>query len=139
MQPVTITVLGEPVAKARPRMTRTGRPYTPTTTRHYEALLRLAATREMAGRAPFDEPVAMDFLATLPIPASWSQRKQQAAIRGEIRPGKRPDLDNLEKACADALNAVVFRDDSLIVEKRSRKVYGPQPGIVVTVRPACPA
>lgn len=135
MPAITIAVLGEPVAKGRARMTRQGHAYTPSKTRHYENLLRLAATREMAGRAPFDGPVAMELLATLPIPASWSRKRQQAALVGMEKPGKRPDLDNLEKAASDALNAVVYRDDSLIVEKRSRKVYGQQPGIIVTVTP----
>jgi len=41
--PVTIIIAGEPVAKARPRMTRRGIAYTPAHTRKYEAHGRLAA------------------------------------------------------------------------------------------------
>jgi Holliday junction resolvase RusA-like endonuclease len=53
---------------------------------------------------------------------------------GELKPGGRPDLSNMLKLCEDAFKAVVWRDDSLVVEQRTRKVYGSQPKIVVTIQ-----
>ena len=42
----------------------------------------------------------------------------------------KPDLDNLEKMLWDAMNGVVFADDSLICGKRNiNKEYGRVPGI----------
>jgi Holliday junction resolvase RusA-like endonuclease len=83
-----------------------------------------------------DEPVSVELLAELPIPASWSKKRRNLAILGLIRPGTRPDLDNLFKLAADAmLNGVVVRNDTLVVEIRARKIYGLQPKLVVTVRP----
>jgi Holliday junction resolvase RusA-like endonuclease len=78
----------------------------------------------------------MELLAEFGIPASWSKKKHGAAIRGEIRPGKRPDIDNLYKLVADSFNGIVYRDDALIVEVRARKIYGVQPKLLVTVQPA---
>ena len=105
--------------------------------RNNAAVLRLAAQEAMNGRAPFDRPVRVDLQAEFAMPGSWSRRKQEAALRGEVRPGKRPDLSNLCKQVEDALNTVVFRDDALIVEYGLlRKVYSDRPKLVVTVRPA---
>jgi Holliday junction resolvase RusA-like endonuclease len=87
------------------------------------------------GAAIIDEPVSVELLAELPIPASWSKKRRNLAILGLIRPSGRPDLDNLWKLMADAFNGVVFRDDALIVEAHARKIYGLQPKLVVTVSP----
>lgn len=49
-------------------------------------------------------------------------------------PIRRPDIDNYQKAVFDALNGVLWKDDSLICHAVSKKVYGDTPGIVVLVR-----
>src|SRR5262245_9606946 len=92
--PITIVIGGAAVAKGRPRMTRKGFAYTPAATRKYEAHGRLAAQEAMAGRPPISTPVHAEIVVDLPVPASWSQKKQDAALRGEIRPTSRPDVDN---------------------------------------------
>ena len=53
----------------------------------------------------------------------------------DIRPGIKPDFDNIAKLVGDALNGLVWTDDKLIVEARVRKIYGLQPKIVLTVWP----
>jgi Holliday junction resolvase RusA-like endonuclease len=137
--PVTIVLMGEPVPFARMRLSRsTGGHYIPAEQRNAMAALRLAAGNAMRqqGSALFDEPICLDLLAEFPIPGSWSKKKQAAALLGAVRPGKRPDIDNLYKLAADALNSVVFRDDALIVEIHARKIYGNQPKLIITVQPA---
>jgi Holliday junction resolvase RusA-like endonuclease len=138
--PVTVVLLGEPVAFARTRINGTGAHFTPTRQRNTAAALRIEAQQAMLvanhGMAVFDEPLRMDLTAEFSILASWSKRKRAAALVGEVRPGKRPDIDNLYKLAADALNGVVYRDDALIVEARLRKVYSGAPKIVITVQPA---
>lgn len=134
---VTVVLRGEPVAWARARLGKRGIPFTPKPQRNNAAALRLAAQGAMAGRAPFDCAVRVDLQAEFAIPGSWSRRKQAAAIAGELRPGKKPDLSNIQKQVEDAFNGVVYRDDALIVEYGlCRKVYSTTPKIVVTVRPA---
>jgi Holliday junction resolvase RusA-like endonuclease len=123
--PITIIIGGEPVAKGRPRMTRRGFAYTPAATRKYEAHGRLAAQQAMDGRPPIAVPVRAEITVDLPVPASWSLKRQAAALRGEIRPTSRPDADNYIKAALDAVNAIVVVDDALIVELMALKCYAP--------------
>jgi Holliday junction resolvase RusA-like endonuclease len=136
---ITIRCLGEPVPKGRPRMAVVKgfpRMFTPKATATYEANIRTAATQVMGGRQPFDEPVAVAVTAVLSIPESLSGKQQQLAVAGARVPQGRPDLDNIVKACTDALNGIAYRDDARIVELHARKVYGRQPGIIITVAPA---
>jgi Holliday junction resolvase RusA-like endonuclease len=133
--PVTITIGGEPVAKGRPRMTRRGFAYTPSHTRKYEAHGRLSAQMAMGDRAPIEGPVRLELLAELPIPASWSQKKRERAITGDLLPISRPDLDNYIKSGIDSINEIVIRDDSQVVEVRARKRYSPTPKLVMTIFP----
>jgi Holliday junction resolvase RusA-like endonuclease len=138
VQPITVWLLGEPVPYARMRLSKTGAHFVPAPQRNFAAVLRIEAGNAMLhAHAPmFDEPLRMELLAEFGIPASWSKKKHGAAIRGEIRPGKRPDIDNLYKLVADSFNGIVYRDDALIVEVRARKIYGVQPKLLVTVQPA---
>lgn len=138
MEPIIISLAGHPQGKGRARVfiraAHIGH-YTPEKTRTYEGMIRTAALDALRDQPPFDQPVEFVLRAVFAVPASWSKRKQQQAIVGEIKPGKKPDLDNIAKAWNDALNGVVYRDDALIVRMALEKRYGPQPLVVVTVRP----
>jgi len=137
---VIVEVSGEPVPKGRPRFNRaTGNAYTPAHTRKYEDVLRYAADQAMAGRPLFEGPVEMRVIASLPIPASYSIKKRDAARRGAMFPDKRPDWDNYGKIASDALNMVVFRDDSQIVDCHISKRYSDRPALRIEVRNARPA
>lgn len=133
--PITVTVHGAAVAKARVRFTRKGFAYTPSHTRKYEAHGRLAAQLAMGDKPPLTRPVSVTALIELPIPASWSKRDTAAAIVGEIRPTSRPDIDNYLKSAMDAINGIVIADDSLIVEVTARKKYGLNPKLVLLITP----
>jgi Holliday junction resolvase RusA-like endonuclease len=136
-EPITIVMLGEPVPWAH-RSTRSGIRYTPTEQKNATAALRMAAEQATYERplfTLFDEPVRFEILAEMPIPRSWSRRKQQRALLGEIRPAVRPDGSNIQKLVEDALSGIVYRDDALIVEWQGRKIYGLQPKLVITVTP----
>ena len=132
---VTITIGGMPVAKGRPRMTRRGITYTPAATRKYEAHGRLAARIAMDGRPPFAVPVRSEIVIDLPVPASWSGKRRDGALRGDIRPTTRPDADNYVKAALDAINAIVVTDDSMIVDLIVSKRYATVPALTIVVTP----
>jgi Holliday junction resolvase RusA-like endonuclease len=137
--PVTVSLAGDPQGKGRARAFRRGNfigHYTPEKTRSYEGMIRTAAMDEMAGRVPMDVPVKIELTAIFAIPASYSRKKRDAALAGELKPAKKPDADNIVKAWTDAMNGVVFRDDALIVQGSFTKVYGPAAMVVVTVRAA---
>lgn len=135
-QPVTISVVGPPVGKGRPRFSRkAGVAFTPTPTRNAEAYVRLLASQAMAGRPPLEGPLELRLAAIFEPPRSWSKRKTAAALCGLIQPTGRPDATNVAKLIEDALNGVVYRDDAQIVRLSASKRYGPQPMTVVTVTP----
>ena len=136
-EPITINLVGPPQGKGRARAFLRGghiSHYTPEKTRTYEGMIRVAAMEAMGNRPALDEPVEFVMRAVFPIPPSFSKKKQQQAMTNEIKPGKKPDLDNIAKAWNDALNGVVYRDDSLICRMALDKRYGPQALVVVTVR-----
>ena len=132
---VTIVTAGPPTAKGRPRMTRRGITYTPAATRRYEAHGRLAAQLTMIGRPPINVPVRADITVDLLAPASWSAKRRDAALRGDIRPTTRPDADNYVKAALDAINEIVVADDSLVVDLAVTKKYAAVPALTITVTP----
>jgi Holliday junction resolvase RusA-like endonuclease len=133
--PITIVIGGEPVAKGRPRMTQRGFIYTPSATRKFEAHGRLAAQQVMDGRPPIDVPVRAEVIVDLPVPQSWSQKRQDAALRGEIRPTSRPDTDNYCKSAMDAICGIVVTDDCLVVELAAEKRYAHVPQLTIRVTP----
>ena len=133
---VTITIRGEPVAKGRPRFVRkTGIAFTPSHARKYEAHGRLAAQLAMNGKPPLAVPVRADITVDLLAPASWSAKRREAALRGDIRPTTRPDADNYVKAALDAINEIVVTDDSMIVDLVVTKKYATVPALTITVTP----
>lgn len=108
--------------------------YTDAQTRSYEGDLKQCGVLAMRGKAPLDAPLAVSVVAYMPIPASWSHKKQREALAGSICPTGRPDLDNLIKTM-DALNGVVWRDDALIVQMGVEKKYSDRPRLVIDVSP----
>src|SRR5262249_4039163 len=107
-EPLTLVIAGEPVAKARPRATRRGFVYTPAHVRKYEAHGRLAAQQAMDGRPPITVPARAEITVDLPVRTSWSAKRRDAALRGEIRPTSPPDTGNSINAALDAINAIVL-------------------------------
>jgi Holliday junction resolvase RusA-like endonuclease len=139
VEPVTFELAGHPQGKGRARAFRRGNfigHYTPEKTRSYESMIRGAAMDAMKERLPLDCPLFVQLTAIFDIPKSYSRARRSAAICGEEKPAKKPDIDNIIKAWVDAMNGVVFKDDALIVRGEYAKVYGPAPMVVVTVRPA---
>lgn len=119
-----------PEGKARARVTRFGT-YTPAKTRAYERAVAWQAKVAMQGKTLLQGGLTVTVTAVLPIPPSWSKRRQEEARRGLLRPTGKPDWDNLGKAVSDALNGIVWKDDAQIVDARIVKVYGDRPLIRV--------
>lgn len=124
---ITFQVEGTPVGKGRPKFARRGNfvsTYTPTKTRDYEDLIKAAARQAMGSSDPLKTPVAAYIYITVPIPQSYPKKRFKACLEGLERPCKKPDCDNILKAYFDAMNKIVYDDDSQIVEIYSKKVYG---------------
>jgi|SRR6516225_6904405 Holliday junction resolvase RusA-like endonuclease len=108
---VTVTLAGTPTPY-RHGSAPSGHRYLPKRQRDQLACLRLAAQEAMGGREPFTAPVRLELKVKLPIPKSFSKKKQHAALIGEILPGTRPELSDLLKLGEDPFTGVVFADDS---------------------------
>lgn len=120
----TFTVYGDPIPKGRPRFTRQGRTYTPKRTHDYESEVAMIAKAAMAGQEPLETSLTVCVYATFPIPQSYSKKRSEACLNGLERHIKRPDLDNVVKAITDAMNGIVYKDDSQITTIHAKKVYG---------------
>ena len=121
-------VNGTPQGKARPRVSTANgftRAYTPAKTRKYEQDVareaKLAAITQ--GWKISDEPIVLVITAWFQIPKSWPKWKKEKAKAGDLYPTVKPDADNIGKAIADALNGIVYADDSQIVGFISQKRY----------------
>ena len=136
MAEIRFTVLGEPKGKGRPRFnTRTGHAMTPKDTVNYESLVRLEYAQQTDGfRFQDDAMLDMRILAYYSIPQSKSKKVKAAMLNNEIRPTKKPDLDNVVKIIADSLNQVAYRDDTQIVDCQCRKFYSEQPRVEVIIK-----
>jgi len=125
-----------PVAKGRPRFSSRGgfvKTYTPAKTADWEAVVRQAAQQAMGSSDPIDGPVALSLRFYLPIPASWSKKRTEAANLGREHHVKKPDVDNFAKAVMDACNGVLFVDDSQVMNLHVSKHYSKWPRVAVTL------
>jgi Holliday junction resolvase RusA-like endonuclease len=134
---VAFVVDASPIGKGRPRFGR-GHVYTPQKTRDYETQVAWKAKFAMAGRRPISGPLRIALLFELAAPASWSKARSKSALDGEILPVGRPDLDNLIKCVLDAINCIVFADDSQIAEIFASKTYGAAPKVSASVTQILP-
>jgi Holliday junction resolvase RusA-like endonuclease len=130
---ITIRLPGVPRGKQRPRLGRHG-VYTPPETVKYETSLAWVAKQAMNGREPLDGPLRVLIVSGFPIPKSYSKAKALDAKIGVLHPTKKPDIDNIVKL-VDALNGIVWVDDSQIVQADVRKVYSAEPELAIQVTP----
>lgn len=107
-------------------------------TEAYEKVLAEAGALFMRGKDPTENPVALLVHAFRQIPESWSKRDKQAALDGGIRPTARPDWDNYGKI-TDALNGIVWKDDSQVVDGRVIKIFSEAPALRIEVRELLPS
>lgn len=135
---VRFFVPGKPQGKGRPRAVARGkfvRMYTPEKTVSYESTVALAASLAMGDRQPIDGPVSVVMQIAMQVPTSWSKRKQANALDGIVLPTTKPDADNVVKAVFDAINGVVWCDDTQVVDLRLVKRYQTTPGVTMIVSP----
>jgi len=132
-----VRVFGLPIAQGRPRArafqhhgaTRVS-VYDPATSRDWKRTV-LAQVLPQKPPAPVEGPLVMVVEFLMPRPQSLPKR--------ETFHVKRPDVSNMIKAIEDALNGIVYRDDSQIVDLRATKTYSPSPGVRIRIERAVTA
>lgn len=133
MPHIEFVVPGEPKGKGRPRMTRSGHTYTPKDTEVYENLVRHSFLGRYADFTPIEGSLTVIINAVYSIPKSVSKKKRQQMLNREIRPTKKPDVDNITKAILDSLNQITYRDDSQVTSLIVTKEYGDIPMVRVVM------
>ena len=120
---VTFTVIGKPQAKARPRITKKGYAYTPKKTLDFENLVKLSYLQQIGRSEMIKGPIELEVKFYWQIPKSYTKKKKESIIKGELLYTKKPDLDNCIKSIMDALNEIVYEDDKQIVKIIASKHY----------------
>lgn len=139
MRSVTFQVPGRPQGKARARTfysQSAGRhmSHTPDRTVLYENLIKDQFLNHADGfYMERGIPVTLRIVARFLPPKSTAKKKQQQMLEGEILPLKKPDMDNIVKVVADALNGVAYHDDTQIVFTVAKKAYSAVEGLDITV------
>ena len=139
MRSVTFQVPGKPQGKARARTfynPAAGKhvSHTPDNTVLYENLIKDQFLNHADGfYMERGTPVTLRIVARFLPPKSVSKKKQKRMLEGEISPLKKPDMDNIVKVVADALNGVAYHDDTQIVFTVAKKAYSAMEGLDITV------
>jgi Holliday junction resolvase RusA-like endonuclease len=134
---VTFKVDADPVGKQRARYAKRGnfvQTYTPDKTRNYESLIKEAAIEAMGSSEPLETAVTLYLYIRAPIPKSLPKKRIEACLNGLEKPIKKPDASNVLKSVEDAMNGVVYKDDSQIVNIHVSKVYSSVSGVDVCIK-----
>jgi len=129
----------EPKGKGRPRFSRHGKftkVYTDQATLDYETAIQLCASKAMGSQKPLETPVSVFLYIRLPVPQSYSKKRTEACLAGSERPAKKPDIDNVAKCFLDAMNGVVYLDDTQVVDLHIKKLYSAVAGVDVAIMEA---
>jgi len=136
MMQIHYQVEGDPKGKGRPRFSRVGnftKVYTDKQTLTYEAMIATFAKQAMGGSEPLKTPVSVFLHVRLPIPQSYPKKRREACLNGSEMPCKKPDIDNIAKTHLDAMNGVIFVDDTQVIELHVKKLYAEKAGVDVMV------
>ena len=119
----------KPVPKARPRLGRGGRVFTPQTTLAFENTCALSyGNRHNFGK----DPISIKIIFNFEVPKSYTKKKCLEALKGIVRPGKN-DIDNLVKSVLDGLNGIAWEDDRYIAKIQAEKRYNTKNFIEVEI------
>lgn len=139
MDCIKFTVYGEPVAQGRPRGSiRNGKVHMrdPAKSKYFKQYVALVASQHRP-ETIITGPVAMDVKVYRPMPKSVSNslKKKEKAEKGLLRPTTKPDVDNYVKGVKDALNHLIYKDDSQVVDLKVSKFYSEEPRVEIKVKP----
>ncbi len=133
---IKFTVLGEPVAQGRPRAgIRNGKisMRDPMKSRNFKQYVGLVASQYAPDKL-INEPISIELDFYREIPKSWSKKKKQQAIVGEILPAVKSDIDNYAKSVMDGITGIIYEDDKLVCELKLTKRYSDNPRTEVKIK-----
>ena len=82
---------------------------------------------------PILGPVRVHISFFLPIPKITPSMRRKQMINGLCVPWRRPDLDNLAYTVTNAMQDIIYKDDSQIIDLVLSKRYAEIPKIVIKI------
>lgn len=128
---IEITIYGKPMAKERPRMTKTGHTYTPTKTLKYEKNVKDVFLKKYKDFEIYQGKMKATIKAVFEVPKSYSKKKKNMLLETSNNYKHKPDCDNIAKIVLDSLNGLAYKDDSQITILEVIKEYGEQSKVIV--------
>jgi len=123
--------VGDIVAQQRARSAVKGNRvinYDPKKSRDFKEQIRLTALATFGSLGEdsiITKPVCLEVFIYRDIPSSFSKTNRNKALSGELLPTTKPDLKNYIVGIEDALEGLLYYNDSQIVSYgRSVKLYG---------------
>lgn len=110
----------KPIGKQRVRVTRNGT-YTPPKTKEFQEQIRWMTKQQ--GVEYLTGALQCTIRAEFAVPKSYSKKKRKELLERWFHTNK-PDADNIAKAVLDALNGLLYEDDSQVVDLNIYKVWG---------------
>lgn len=103
--------------------------------------------RQKLGIKPISEPLKLQIKAYFSIPKSYSKKRKEMCLAGDVRPTKKPDGDNVAKIVLDGLNPKMkvdrrlhkavclheglYLDDKQVVDLIVEKWYAEEPRVEI--------
>jgi Holliday junction resolvase RusA-like endonuclease len=104
----------------------------------WQSSIQAHARHAWGNKEPLTGPVVMDIEFWLEYPQSAPQRHEAAIERWiEKHKAMKPDRDNLQKACSDALQGIVYFNDSQVWNGQTTKNFATTlvPHTRITINP----
>lgn len=134
---IQFAVFGEPVAQGRPRAGKDWNGntvlYDPAKSRHFKEYVKVAASQHRPDKL-LEGPLHVTIKVYKPMLKKFSKKRLAAAEAGMYRPVTKPDVDNYVKGIKDALNKVIWVDDSQVVDLTVSKFYSETPRFEVLIQ-----
>lgn len=132
-----LEVPGEVVAQSRPRFKRMKdfvTTYDPKRSKDYKQIVADTFKKKYPDAEPIEGGIWFGLTVFMPIPKSYPKWKKKLALKNELFPAKRPDIDNYFKSVTDALIGLAYKDDKQIVSSTMAKRYGMSPKAIIFIK-----
>jgi Holliday junction resolvase RusA-like endonuclease len=135
IRPIVVTIPGEMRGKGRPRFSRRGgfvKVHTDEKTASAETWIKACAI-DQVGMLLLSGPLRVQISVGVGVADSWSKKRKERALMQLDHPTGKPDFDNVAKLICDALNGILWKDDSQIVACSFLKYYSARPAAELCV------
>lgn len=134
---LNLVIYGEPIAKQSFRRSNNGHCHQTTKIIKKEKDIAIQAKKQLPkGFVPTKKPVEIKRVWFIFEPLKTLSKDQLLCVAKNILFPKntKPDIDNLEKLLYDALQGIVYENDSLIYKKSNIiRLYGKNPRIEIDI------